>query len=290
MPNAKEIRAKIKSVKSTQKITKAMEMVAASKMRRAQERMLSSRPFSDRVEEVISHVAAGNLEYQHPFTVEPKEVNSVGYIIVSSDRGLCGGLNINLFKKVLIEIQAHREAGRVVHLGIIGKKANAFFKKLDCEISAYVYSLGDAPAVRDLLGVIKVFTKMFKHNKVDEVYLAHNKFVTTMQQDPTVSRLIPVKKPEKKRSTESRYAWDYLYEPKPVILLDKLLRSYIESQVYQAVVEGVACEQAARMVAMKSASDNASELIDEFQLMYNKARQSAITQELSEIVAGAAAV
>ena len=289
MANAKEIRAKIKSIKSTQKITKAMEMVAASKMKKAQNRMFASRPFAQRIEEVIAHVSSGNLEYQHPFMLAPSTIKKVGYIIVSTDRGLCGGLNINMFKKVIVNLKMQQDSGCDVALGIIGKKGNAFFKKTGCEISTYTFGLGDAPMLKGLLGVINVFTSMFKSKGVDEVYLAHNRFINTMQQEPRLTKLLPIEKPARK-NLENNYEWDYIYEPEPEVLLDKLLHSYIESMVYQAVVESIACEQAARMVAMKSASDNASDLIDEFQLMYNKARQSAITQELSEIVAGAAAV
>lgn len=289
MANAKEIRAKIKSIKSTQKITKAMEMVAASKMKRAQNRMLASRPFSEKIREVIAHVAAGNLEYQHIFMTPAAKIKRVGYIVVSTDRGLCGGLNINLFKHVVSSLREHSEQGVESTLGVFGKKGYAFFNKFGSDIVAFESGLGDAPSVNNIRGVLKAMSAKFKAGHLDEVYLASNTFVSTMQQDPGLIKLLPIEKPEKV-AQDSGYQWDYIYEPSPEGLLDRLLKSYLQSMVYQAVVESVACEQAARMVAMKSASDNASDLIDEFQLMYNKARQSAITQELSEIVAGAAAV
>ena len=286
MAGAKEIRAKIASIKSTQKITRAMEMVAASKMRKAQERRKASKPYAQRVRAVVSHLAKGRLEYQHSYTVE-RSVKRVGYLVVSSDRGLCGGLNINLFKKVLASMKQWQEQQVAISMCTIGKKAESFFSRHGARILASATHLGDAPLVKSLIGVIKILLDAYENNQIDRIYLVYNSFINTMTQSPEIEILLPIIDPSPE---PSKKYWDYLYEPDAVSLLDTLLRRYIESVVYQGVVENVACEQAARMVAMKSASDNAGELIDEFQLIYNKARQAAITQELSEICAGAAAV
>ena len=288
MAGDKEIRNKIASVKNTQKITGAMEMVAASKMRRAQQRMESSLSYADTMRKVIGHIALGNLEYHHPY-LEEREVKRVGYIVISSDRGLCGGLNINLFKPVIKEMQAHSEAGVEVDLAVIGSKATGFFGGLGANIVAQATALGDAPAIDDLIGSVKIMLDAYDAGKLDRLYIVNNKFVSTMVQDPTISQLLPLPKADSDAEVAAHH-WDYIYEGDAKDILDSLLVRYVESQVYQAVVENLACEQVSRMVAMKAATDNASDLIDDLQLVANKARQSAITQELSEICGGAAAV
>ncbi|ARR50564.1 TPA: F0F1 ATP synthase subunit gamma [Photobacterium damselae] len=288
MAGAKEIRNKIGSVKNTQKITKAMEMVAASKMRKTQDAMESSRPYAQTMRKVIGHIALGSLEYQHPY-LEEREAKRVGYIIVSTDRGLCGGLNINLFKKAITDIQQWNQQGAEVELALIGAKATAFFNSYGGNVSAQVSGLGDAPTVDELIGTVGVMLKKYDEGQLDRLYLVYNKFVNTMVQDPVIDQLLPLPKSQDE-DMQRNHSWDYIYEPEPKLLLDTLLVRYAESQVYQGVVENLACEQAARMVAMKAATDNAGNLIDDLQLVYNKARQTAITQELSEIVSGAAAV
>jgi len=286
MAGAKEIRTKIASIKNTQKITKAMEMVAASKMRRAQERMLATRPYAGKIQNVISHLAHAHPEYHHPYLAQ-RETKRVGIIIISTDRGLCGGLNINLFKSALNSLREWDEAGLDVDLTLIGTKSNSFFKRMKFDVSASATHLGDAPSIVELIGTIKVMLDAYEEGRIDSLYLAHNEFVNTMTQKPVIKQLIPiVSDPDKKLETH----WDYIYEPDSKPVMDSLMIRYIESLVYQGMVENVACEQAARMVAMKSATDNAGDLIDELQLIYNKARQAAITQEISEIVSGAAAV
>lgn len=286
MAGGKEIRNKIKSIKSTQKITRAMEMVAASKMRRAQDRMKAARPYAEGVRSVIAHLAKGRLEYQHPFLVE-RPAKRVGYIVVSSDRGLCGGLNANLFKACMASMLEWDKQNIPVNLALVGKKGAAFFQRFGGNIVAKACDLGDEPKLADLIGVIKVMLDAYFAEEIDRIYLVFNEFVTTMNQKPVIEQLVPVLDTE---PGEKQAYWDYLYEPSAQELLESLLIRYVESIVYEAAIENVACEQAARMVAMKSASDNAGDLIAEFQLAYNKARQAAITQELSEIVAGAAAV
>lgn len=286
MANAKEIKTKIGSVQNTQKITSAMEMVAASKMRRAQERMSASRPYAEIMRKVIGHVAQGSLEYKHPY-LEVREAKRVGYIVVSTDRGLCGGLNVNLFKKVVADVKKQRDAGAEVEFCPIGARSVQFFNNFGGPVSAHASGLGDAPALADLIGTVRVMLESYNEGKLDRLYVVFNKFVNTMSQTPVIEQLLPLPKSEE---DEKAHRWDYLYEPDPKELLDTLLVRYIESQVYQGVVENIASEQAARMVAMKSATDNAGDLISDLQLVYNKARQAAITQELSEIVAGAAAV
>ncbi|TEW53213.1 F0F1 ATP synthase subunit gamma [Psychromonas sp. RZ22] len=288
MAGDKEIRNKIASVKNTQKITGAMEMVAASKMRRAQQRMESSLSYASTMRKVIGHIALGNLEYHHPY-LEEREVKRVGYIVISSDRGLCGGLNINLFKPVIKEMKAHSEAGVAVDLAAIGSKATSFFGGLGANIVAQATALGDSPAIDDLIGSVKIMLDAYDAGELDRLYLVNNKFVSTMVQDPTISQLLPLPKSEGDDAVSTNH-WDYIYEGDAKAILDSLLVRYVESQVYQAVVENLACEQVSRMVAMKSATDNASDLIDDLQLVANKARQAAITQELSEICGGAAAV
>lgn len=288
MAGAKEIRTKIGSVKSTQKITKAMEMVAASKMRRSQDAMESSRPYAQTIRKVIGHVANASLEYRHPY-LEEREAKRVGYIIISTDRGLCGGLNINLFKKAITDMQTWKEKGAQIELAIIGSKATAFFNNSGAKVAAQVSGLGDSPSLEDLIGSVGVMLKKYDKGELDRLYLVFNQFVNTMVQKPKIDQLLPLPKSDSE-DMQRDHMWDYIYEPEPKPLLDALLLRFIESHVYQGVVENLACEQAARMVAMKAATDNASNLIDDLQLVYNKARQAAITQELSEIVGGAAAV
>ena len=288
MAGAKEIRNKIGSVKNTQKITGAMEMVAASKMRRAQERMSASRPYAETMRKVIGHIAQGNLEYKHPYLIE-REVKRVGYIVVSTDRGLCGGLNINLFKAALNEMKDWSAKGAKVDLALIGSKASNFFERHGAKVKAHVSGLGDNPSVNDLIGSVKVMLKAYDNGEIDKLYLVYNKFVNTMVQQPRVDQLLPLPVTEDSKLAKKHH-WDYIYEPDPKQLLDTLLIRYVESQVYQGVVENLASEQAARMVAMQAATDNAGNLINDLQLVYNKARQASITQELTEIVSGAAAV
>ncbi|HLU62647.1 MAG TPA: F0F1 ATP synthase subunit gamma [Gammaproteobacteria bacterium] len=287
MAGAKEIRTQIKSIQSTQKITKAMEMVAASKMRKAQDRMAASRPYAEKIRRVIGHLAQANPDYQHPFLVE-RDVKRVGIIVISTDRGLAGGLNINLFKSVLREMREWQDKGVEVELVTVGAKAMAFFRRLkDVKIVASASHLGDTPHVEDLIGTVTVMLDAYREGRIDRLMLAHNVFVNTMTQSPEVHQLLPVVMTDQ---DELQQYWDYIYEPSADELLDAFLMRYIESQTYQGAVENVACEMAARMVAMKAASDNAGELIETLQLEYNKARQAAITQELSEIVGGAAAI
>ena len=288
MAGAKEIRNKIGSVKSTQKITKAMEMVAASKMRRSQDAMEATRPYAETMRKVIGHLANGSLEYKHPY-LEEREAKRVGYIIVSTDRGLCGGLNINLFKKAMLDMKDWSEKGAEVELAIIGSKATAFFNNSGAKVAAQVSGLGDSPSLEDLIGSVSVMLKKYDEGELDRLFVVFNKFENTMVQEPTIDQLLPLPKSDSE-DMQRDHALDYIYEPEPKPLLDALLVRYVESQVYQGVVENLACEQAARMIAMKAATDNASDLIDDLELVYNKARQAAITQELSEIVSGAAAV
>ena len=287
MTVAKEIRIKIHSIKSTQKITKAMEMVAASKMRKTQERMERAKPYAQKILEVISHVALGHSEYRHPY-MESREIKRVGYIVVTTDRGLCGGLNSNLLKATIQSIKQWIDKGIEVDLCVIGNKGMAFFKRIGGNIVAHKSELGDAPSVNDLIGVVKVMLKEYLDAKIDALFLASNEFMSTMRQEPRIQQILPLVPAE---DTELKHHWDYIYEPDDAPrLLDTLLTRYIESQVYRGVIENIASEQAARMLAMKNATDNAAELIDSLQLVYNKARQAAITRELSEIVAGAAVV
>jgi F-type H+-transporting ATPase subunit gamma len=287
MAGAKEIRGKIASIKNTQKITKAMEMVAASKMRKAQERMRAARPYAEKIRKIIGHLRQVNLDYKHPFTLE-RPVLSVGIVVISTDRGLCGSLNLNLFKATLGAIREAQAKNAKVYLCVIGTKALQFFRRLSgVEIAASVTHLGDKPHVKDLIGTTKVMLDFYRDTKVDQLLLVHNIFVNTMTQKGVVSQLLPIVTVDK---DELQERWDYIYEPDAIEILDGILMRYIEAQIFQGAVENVACEMAARMVAMKSATDNAGKLIDELQLIYNKARQAAITKELSEIVGGAAAV
>lgn len=286
MAGAKEIRSKIASIKSTQKITSAMEKVAVSKMRKAQLRMSASRPYAERIRQVIGHLANANPEYRHPFMVD-RPVGRVGYILVSSDRGLCGGLNINLFKALIKNMKEWQAKGVQADLCVIGNKGASFFRGHGANVVATIGNLGEAPSVNSLIGSVKVMLDAFNEGRIDRLYVVSNKFINTMVQKPAVEQLVPL---EASNDETAHRRWDYLYEPDPYQLLDALLVRYVESQVYQAVVENSAAEQAARMIAMKNATDNAGQLIKDLQLIYNKARQAAITQEISEIVGGAAAV
>ena len=286
MASGKEIRTQISSIQSTQKITSAMEMVAASKMRKAQDRMQVGKPYARRIRAVVGHIANAAPEYQHMYMQE-REVKRVGFIIVSTDRGLCGGLNINMFKAAIKSMKEFADQNIEIDLCLVGAKAAAFFNSYGGNVVAAIRDLGEEPAVSDLIGGVKVMLDAFSSGAVDKLYLVGNEFVNTMTQNPTVEQLLPLLAEE---NEQMKHHWDYLYEPDAQELLEGLLTRYIESQVYQAIVENGACEQAARMLAMKNATDNAGDLIDNLQLVYNKARQAAITQELSEIVGGAAAI
>ncbi len=286
MPGTKEIRSKIASVKSTQKITKAMEMVAASKMRRAQDRMRLARPYAEKIRVVIGHLNKANPDYKHPFLVE-REPKSIGVIVVSSDRGLCGALNTNVFKTTLHLLRDWQGQGASVQMCLIGSKSVAFFRRLGLPILASVTGLGDKPHVKDLLGSVKVMLDAYREGKIDRLFIVHAQFVNTMTQKPVAVQVLPV---ETVDAGDLQEHWDYIYEPNAADILDGVLMRYIESQVYRASVESVACEMAARMVSMKAATDNAGKFIGDLQLIYNKARQAAITKELAEIVGGAAAV
>ncbi len=289
MAVGKEIRTKIGSIKNTQKITRAMEMVAASKMRKTKERMLATRPYSKKIGTIIKHLAYANPEYKHSFLVK-REVKRIGIIVVSSDRGLCGGLNSNLFRKLLGQLKQWDKAGIEVDVCTVGSKAYGFFAGLNkSTVIGHTAKLGDTPHLDDIIGIIKIMLDAYHAGQIDELHVVSNEFVNTMTQHPTLEKLLPIVPNELNDQLSSRH-WDYIYEPDAKEVLDHLLTRYIESIVYQGLVENNACEQAARMVAMKSASDNAGNLIKELQLIYNKARQAAITQEISEIVAGAAAV
>ena len=287
MAGGREIKTKIKSVQNTRKVTRALEMVSASKIRKAQDRMKASRPYARAMKQLIGHLAQANSEYRHPYLVQREVVKRVGYIIVSSDRGLAGGLNNNMFRKLLTEFRAWQEKGVEVDVVTIGQKASVFFRRIKVDMIGSVTHLGDIPRVEQLVGVIKVMLDAYTAGKVDKVFIAYNDFVNTMTQRATMDQLLPLPAAE---TQVARHDWDYLYEPDAESVLDHVLTRYVESLVYQAVMENVASEHAARMVAMKSASDNANKLIDTLNLVYNKARQAAITQEISEIVGGAAAV
>lgn len=287
MAGAREIRTKIASIKNTQKITKAMQMVAASKMRRAQDRMAHSRPYAQKLRSVIGQLAHANLEYQHPYVIE-RAAKRVGFVIVSTDRGLCGGLNTNLFKAAISNMKEWSEKGAEIDICVIGAKATQLFRRIGGNVVSQTQGLGDRPSLNDLIGSVKIMLDAYDAGKIDRLFLVSNEFVNTMSQKAAVVQLLPAKADDSLQKRE--HSWDYIYEPEPVELLDMLFKRYIESQVYQGVVENIACEMAARMVAMKSATDNAGNLISELQMIYNKARQAAITQEISEIVGGAAAV
>ncbi len=286
MAGAKEIRTKIKSVKNTQKITRAMEKVAMSKMKKAQERMAAARPYAEKIRRTLGHLAQANLEYKHPFTIE-REVKKVAYLVVSTDRGLCGGLNMNSFRATVRAVREWKDQGVDADFVVIGNKGLSFFKRVGGKVLAQASHLGDKPHMEALLGSIKVLSDAYRDGEVDRVYLVSSQFVNTMTQKPQMRQLLPI---EPVKSEGLLDLWDYIYEPESVLLLDTVLQRYVESQIYQAVIENVACEMSARMVAMKSASDNAGKIINALQLAYNKARQANITKELAEIVGGAAAV
>ena len=288
MAGAKEIRTKIASIKNTQKITRAMEMVAASKMRKTQERMRASKPYANKIYEVVKHIARANSEYRHPF-MEARPIKRVGLIVVTTDRGLCGGLNANLLRETLRAIRGWQDEGKDIVFGVIGRKGQAFFKRVGGAVLASVDHLGDKPGIGDLIGVVKTMLDAFYQGEIDALHVVYNEFVNTMSQKPLIKPLLPLPVAEEDSKSLGHH-WDYIYEPDSKELLDTLLERYIELQIYQGVVENIACEQAAKMIAMKSATDNAGDLIKQFQLAYNKARQAAITQELAEIVSGASAL
>ena len=287
MAGGREIKTKIKSVQNTRKVTRALEMVSASKIRKAQERMKSSRPYARAMKQLIGHLAQANSEYRHPYLVQRADIKRVGYIIVSSDRGLAGGLNNNMFRKLLVEFRGWQEKGVEIDVVTIGQKASVYFRRLKVGMLGSVTHLGDVPHVEQLVGVIKVMLDAYTSGSVDKVFLSYNGFVNTMTQKASFDQLLPLAASE---TQVAKHDWDYLYEPDAESVLEHVLTRYIESLVYQAVMENVASEHAARMVAMKAASDNANKLIGTLNLIYNKARQAAITQEISEIVGGAAAV
>ena len=286
MAGGKEIKSKIGSINNTRKITSAMEKVAVSKMRKAQDRVAATRPYAEGMRKVIGNLANGNLEYRHPYLAD-REVKRVGYIVISTDRGLCGGLNTNEFKKVALELKSWKDKGVDAQFAVIGNKATAFFKRFGGKVVAQQAGSGDVPRLADVLGSVKVMLDAFNEGRIDRLFLVYNQFVNTMKQEPVIDQLLPLPKADIEQKAHN---WDYLYEPDPQPIIDMLLDRFVESQVYQGVVENSASEHAARMVAMKAATDNAGNLMDDLKLVYNKARQAAITQELSEIVAGAAAV
>ena len=289
MSGAKEIRTKIKSVQNTQKITSAMEMVAASKMRSAQQRMAEARPYSDKIRNVIGNLAKADPEYRHPFMAE-REVKRVGFVVITSDRGLCGGLNSNLFRMLLPKLSECEKQGLEVDVCAIGNKGVQYVSRLKTNLVAQATHIGDSPHIADLVGTIKVMLDAYRSGELDQLVLVYNRFINTMTQEPRLEALLPLRDMADGNGEDQKHSWDYIYEPSAEEVLDELLQRYVESLVYQAVVDNIASEQAARMVAMKSASDNAGSMIDDLNLVYNKARQAAITTELTEIVSGAAAV
>ena len=288
MAAGKEIRNKIKSVENTKKITKAMEMVAASKMRKAQERMRSTRPYSEKIKDVVGHLSQANPDYSHPFLIKNEKAKKNGIIVVSTDKGLCGGLNTNVFRKTLNKIREIESDGNEVEALAIGTKAVSFLSRIDVKIISSYTQIGDSPDIQELNGAIKLIVDNYKNGSLKEIHLFYNNFVNTMSQEPTEEKYLPLSSKDLKPI--NNYSWDYLYEPEAGVVIDDLLLRYTETLVYQAVVENIASEQSARMVAMKAATDNAGNVIDELKLVYNKTRQAGITKELSEIVAGAAAV
>jgi F-type H+-transporting ATPase subunit gamma len=286
MAVGKEIRTKIKSVRNTQKITSAMEMVAASKMRRTQDRMAESRPYAEKIRQVVGHMAHANPEYRSVYMVE-REVRRIGYIVVSTEKGLCGGLNVNEFRALVKDMKGWHEQGVEIDLALIGRKAQSFFRSYGGNVVATIEGIGEQPRVEELIGGVQVMLRAYEEGRIDRLFVVYNTFVNTMTQEPTILQLAPLPPVDEQ---EYRHSWDYLYEPEARELVEGLIRRYIESQVYQAVVENSACEQAAKMIAMKNATENAGKLIDDLQLLYNNARQAAITQEIAEIVGGASAV
>jgi F-type H+-transporting ATPase subunit gamma len=292
MPSTKEIRLKIKSVQNTRKITKAMQMVAASKMRKAQDRMRAARPYGDKIRNIVARLAQANPEYRHPFLVRRPQTRNVGLILVSTDKGLCGGLNTNTQRAVLARVKQWEGAQQKLHATAIGNKGLGFLQRLHADILSHVVQLGDRPNLEKLIGPVKVQLDAYARGSIDALYLAYSRFINTMKQETVIEQLLPLSSERLAQSDQERrqYAWDYLYEPDPQRVIDELMTRYIEALVYQSVAENMASEQSARMVAMKAASDNAKKLIDELQLIYNKTRQAGITKEISEIVGGAAAV
>ena len=292
MAGSKEIRTKIKSVQNTRKITKAMEMVAASKMRKAQERMRAARPYADKVRNIAAHMSGANPEYRHPFLLKRSGANKVGMIVVTTDKGLCGGLNTNVLRAVVVKFKEIDAAGSKVQVTAIGNKGFGFMNRLGASLVSHVIGLGDTPHLDKLIGAVKLQLDAYEKGEIDTVYLAYTRFINTMKQESVVEQLLPLTsdKFEQTAAEKQAYSWDYIYEPDAKAVVEELLTRYVEALVYQAVAENMASEQSARMVAMKAASDNAKDVIAELQLSYNKARQAAITKELSEIVGGAAAV
>jgi len=292
MPSTKEIRLKIKSVQNTRKITKAMEMVAASKMRKAQDRMRNTRPYGDKIRNIVAHLALANPEYRHPFVVKRDAIRNVGLILISTDKGLCGGLNTNVQRMVLQRVKQWEAEGVKFVASALGNKGFGFLTRLNANIVAHAVQLGDKPHVERLIGPVKILLDAYAEGRLDGVYVAYSRFINTMKQEPVLEQLLPLsaarfeQTPEEKRA----YAWDYLYEPDPQRVIDELMTRYVEALVYQSMAENMASEQSARMVAMKAASDNAKKVIEELQLIYNKTRQAGITKEISEIVGGAAAI
>lgn len=289
MSNAKEIRAQIKSVKNTQKITSAMEMVAASKVRRVQDHMRVGRPYTENLHRVVAHLVKATSHQLHPFLVQPEQVSKVGYIVITTDRGLCGGLNINLFKALLKHMQIEKEAGYEIEASVLGRKGVGFLTRIQIPIIAAVENYPESPESKHIVGAVRPMINAFRNGEIQKVYVATNRFVNAMTQEPTIFQLLPATIGTSDDQAPA-HSWDYIYDPSPEAILDKLLVRYIESTIKQGVLENIACEMSARMIAMKNASDNAGNLINELQLKYNKARQAAITQELTEIVAGADAV
>ena len=289
MAAGKEIRGKIKSVENTKKITKAMEMVAASKMRKAQERMRSARPYSEKIRNITANLAQANPEYTHPFLVKQENAKTVGFIVVTTDKGLCGGLNTNALRLVTTKVRDLESKGNKIEAVAIGNKGLGFLNRIGAKVVSHAIQLGDAPRLDKLIGPVKVLLDAYQEGKLDAVYLVYTRFINTMKQEPMLEQLLPLSA-ERLQGSDSQHTWDYLYEPEAQTVIDELLVRYVEALIYQAVAENLASEQSARMVAMKSASDNAGSVIGELKLIYNKTRQAAITKELSEIVAGAAAV
>ena len=290
MAAGKEIRTKIKSVENTRKITKAMEMVAASKMRKAQERMKAARPYAEKIATVATHLAYAHTEYKHPFVMARENVKRVGLIVITSDKGLCGGLNTNVFRQVVSQMKQWEAAGVEIDVTAIGNKGLGFMQRLGANVVSQLTGLGDTPHMDKLIGPVKIMLDAYLAGKIDALYVVYNRFINTMKQEPTLTQLLPLAKLADTTEANLKTHWDYIYEPDAKPVVDGMLMRYIESLVYQGVAENIACEQSARMVAMKAASDNAKDVIGELKLVYNKTRQAAITKELSEIVAGAAAV
>jgi F-type H+-transporting ATPase subunit gamma len=292
MPSTKEIRVKIKSVQNTRKITKAMEMVAASKMRKAQDRMRNTRPYGDKIRNIVAHLAGANPEYRHPFVVKRNEIRNVGLILVSTDKGLCGGLNTNIQRAVLQRVKQWEAEGVKFQATAIGNKGFGFLQRMNANLVSHVVQLGDKPHLERLVGPVKVQLDAYAEGRIDAVYIAYSRFINTMKQEPVIEQLLPLSAERFAQSEEEKraYSWDYIYEPDPQRVIDELMTRYVEAIVYQSLAENLASEQSARMVAMKAASDNAKKLIEELQLVYNKTRQAGITKEISEIVGGAAAI